>query len=417
MKRLGIIAALAGTAALAIGTPGWGDDLGTLLERAGRNVVREAIERPQGPGAPGRPAAGPAAGASAADAQPFAIKTADGWTLVAHRYKPAGAPRAGAMPVILCHGLTYNAMFWDLDPSCSFARYLAALGYDVWAVDLRGCGASEKWVWRVDDAPAELIGGALRRMTHGKAGGASHATIDPKFANWNLDHHIAYDVPALVKLVRHHTGAAQVAWVGHSMGGIVALGHLARYPNPGIGRLATVGSQVTMPNGQLAQEFLRQMFSTRQRQLTGELTGQVLMDQTKTTVHDLFFNVQDVDPKVYEALGGWATDVPALGLMKQYSILSNTGELLDARKEFNYAKALGNITIPVFLSCGSVDQFAPPVVQQYLYAHVGSTDKTLVVFGRAQGLSVDCGHDDALVGLQSRAQVYPVIEKWLRGEK
>ncbi len=46
--------------------------------------------------------------------------------------------------------------------------------------------------------------------------------------------------------MKRHTQAPEVAWVGHSMGGIIALCHLAKYRNPGIGRLVTVGSQVTM---------------------------------------------------------------------------------------------------------------------------------------------------------------------------
>jgi len=72
-----------------------------------------------------------------------------------------------------------------------------------------------------------------------------------------------------------------------------------------------------------------------------------------------------------------------------------------------------NITVPMFISCGSLDAFAPPVVQKYLFDRVGSTDKTLVIFGKKGGFSADCGHNDTLVGRTSRQEVYPVIEKWL----
>ena len=159
------------------------------------------------------------------------------------------------MPIILCHGLTYNAVFWDLDPSVSLAEYLSSQGYDVWAVSLRGCGLSQKWVWKLDEAPELVVGGAVRRLTGGKIAPTGYATVDPKAANWTMDHHIAYDVPALVNLVRRQTGAPEVAWVGHSMGGIVAIACLARYENPGIGRLVTVGTQVTMPEGQEFQDL------------------------------------------------------------------------------------------------------------------------------------------------------------------
>lgn len=389
---------------LAASTRAVADDLGRLLEKAARNGVRQAMA-PRDTGR-GR-------GPEKHVGEPVVTKTADGWTLVAIHYKPTGQARPGAMPVILCHGLTYNASFWDLDPSCGFAPYLASLGFDVWAVNLRGCGLSQKWVWRLDEAPEALIGGALRRMTKGQLGSAGYASVDPKYANWNMDHHIAQDVPALVRMVRRHTGAPAVAWVGHSMGGIVALACLARYPNPGIGCLVTVGSQVTMPEGQVARQFLTEMIQTRQRQLAGQLGRQEIVTQTRTSVHNLFFNEQNVSPKVYEALSGPATDIPALGLMQQYMLLSNKGVLLDAKGQFNYAQAVGNVKVPVFLSCGERDSFAPPQVQRFLYNHVGSADKTLHIFGRSQGHPVDAGHDDALVGLSSKETTYPVIARWL----
>src|SRR5438067_2410898 len=110
-------------------------------------------------------------------------------------------------------------------------------------------------------------------MSHGKLGPNGFASVDPKFAQWTMDDHIAYDVPAFLHLVRHHTGANQVIWIGHSMGGIVALAHLGRFPNPGIARLVTVGSQVTMSETQLPKQFIAEMIQNRRRQLTGQLTG------------------------------------------------------------------------------------------------------------------------------------------------
>jgi len=390
------------------GSPTRADDFGKFLKDAAREALGDqapprGAPRPQGP-SPARPAA---------EAHHYAIKTGDGWALAASRYPPKAPARPGALPVILCHGLTYNASFWDLDPSCSFAEYLAENGFDVWTVNLRGCGLSQKWVWKLEDAPGLVLGNALNKLTRGKTPPNGFASLDPKYAQWTMDDHIRHDVPALVTLVRRHTGAQQVAWVGHSMGGIVALCHLARYPNPGIGRLVTVGSQVTMPEGQVAGKFLQEMLLTRQRQLSGELTGRALAVQTRTSVHNLFFNEQNVSPQVYEALGSWATDLPSLGLMEQYMTLSSKGQLFDARQQFNYAQALGNVKVPIFISCGEQDRFAPPKVQQYLFRHVGSTDKTLVIFGPSQRFAAGAGHNDALVGLKSREEVYPVITRWL----
>lgn len=402
MRRIATWAALIGTA-IIFGRPAGAQDFGRFLENAGKEILRnqlspENIQRTIAPHMDGEQAA---------------IKTADGWTLVAHRHRPRVQPKPGALPVILCHGLSYNAQFWTLDPSVSLADYLSGLGYDVWVVSLRGCGLSQKWVMKLDAAPTMAVGSVIRRATRGKIAPTGYSTLDPKFAKWNLDDHVNYDVPALVHLVRQSTGAPGVTWIGHSMGGIIALAHLARYQNPGISELVTVGSQMTMPNGQLAVQFLTEMIRTRQGMITGQLVPEELIADTKTSVDNMFFNEANVDPRVYRSLTTAGTDIPSIGLLQQYMAMATRGELLDASKQFSYARSLQNVTVPVLLACGSADQLAPPPVQQYLHDHVGSADKTLMVFGRAQGFAVEMGHNDSLVGLASRAQVYPTIERWM----
>ncbi|MER3415321.1 MAG: lysophospholipase [Gemmataceae bacterium] len=381
-----------------------GDDFGKILRKA----VKDKIERGLSP-----EGIGDALAPGDMDAELYTIKTADGWTLVAHRYRPRGKP-LGRPPVILCHGLSYSAIFWDLDPGCSLPTYLSRRGYDVWSVSLRGCGLSQKWVWKLENAPAQALGSALRRLTRGKLAPTGYASLDPKYANWTMDDHILHDVPALVHLVRKQTGASQVAWVGHSMGGIIVLAHLSRYGNPGIGSLITVGSQVTMPDGQLFLQFLGEMTRVRQMQIGGQFDKTQLTEDTRKSIHNMFFNEAHTSEHVYQALTTWATDVPAIGLLRQYTVLATKGELLDSHKDFNYARNLHQITVPILITCGEADQLAPRAVQRYIYQKVQSTDKQLVVFGRSQGFSVNMGHNDTLVGLTSQQQVYPILERWLR---
>jgi len=384
-----------------------GQDGGGFFETFGEDLLRqqlspENIERTLKPHLSGRT---------------YTVQTADGWTLVAQRFLPPRGIRPGTMPVILCHGLSYNAQFWDLEPQVSFARYLSQRGWDVWVVNLRGSGLSQKWVAKLDAAPTMIAGGLLRRATNGRLAPTGYASLDPKYAKWNLDDHIVYDVTAFVHLVRRRTGAPQVAWVGHSMGGIIALAHLGRFQNPGIGRLVTVGSQVTMPDGQLAVQFLNEMIQLRQGQLTGAIEPEEIAVQSKVSVDNMFFNEGHVSPSVYRRLTTIGLDIPSIGLLRQYLILATRGELLDADKRFSYTRMMPNVRVPILIAGGAADQLAPPPVQRYLYDHVGSTDKTLMIFGRGGGFSADAGHNDALVGLTSAEQVYPAIERWLLGHR
>jgi pimeloyl-ACP methyl ester carboxylesterase len=413
---LGLLATIPASAVQA-------QDFGRMFERAARDTLRNQLNPNQlreaiRPGS--QPAPGQAQGQPQPQPQPepesFAFKTADNWTLVIRRYRPS-QPQAGRLPVVLCHGLTYSAAFWDLEPPVSFARWLAARGWDVWAVDLRGCGNSQKWVFRLDDAPGAMIGSALRRATGGRMGGNANTSVDPRFANWTLDDHVDQDLPAVIRVVTRATGSPQVLWVGHSMGGIVPLCHMARYPNPGIARLATVGSQLTMRDGQLVMPFLQRTLLARQQQIAGQFGPREAAAMAGQGVQDLFFNVQNVSRTVYDALAAELMDIPAIGLMRQYTTMTSEGELWDAPRRFNYAQAAGNIQVPILITAGATDAFAPPIVQKDLFDRVGSPDKTAVIFGRARGLSAYSGHNDALVGLNSMRDVYPTIERWLRGEK
>ncbi|QDV36865.1 alpha/beta fold hydrolase [Tautonia plasticadhaerens] len=406
-RRQAIRAAGILMAQAAVGKVATGQDFGALLEDFGKDILRqqltpENIQRTLKPHLTG---------------ETVPIQTADGWTLVAHRFRPATGVRPGTMPVILCHGLSYNAQFWDISPEVSLPNFLAERGWDVWVVNLRGSGLSSKWVAKLDAAPTMVVGGLIRRATNNKIAPTGYATLDPKFARWNLDDHINYDLPALVHLVRSHTRAPEVAWVGHSMGGIIPLCHLARYQNPGIGRLVTVGSQVTMPDGQLATQFLMELIALRNGQLAGQILPEELLIDSKTSIDNMFFNQGHVSPQVYRALTHDGIDVPSIGLLQQYLVLAARKELLDAGKTLSYASMLPNVQVPILVSCGASDQLAPPQVQQTIYERVGSTDKTLLPFGRAQGFAADAGHSDALVGLTSRQQVYPTIENWLLGAR
>ncbi|HVJ88667.1 MAG TPA: alpha/beta fold hydrolase, partial [Labilithrix sp.] len=116
--------------------------------------------------------------------------THDGWRLALSRYQPSRATRN--FPVVLCHGLAASYIGFDLDPEVSLARRLRSLGYDVWAIELRGHGLS--------DLPS-LFG-------------------KQRYA-WTFDDYLERDAPCILDFIRAETGIDGVHWIGHSMGGIL----------------------------------------------------------------------------------------------------------------------------------------------------------------------------------------------------
>ena len=188
---------------------------------AGGSVAAAVAAAPAGDTTP--PAAAPA-GAAPLPQQPTAVTrsttrdgaviersdhwatTPDGWRLYLRRVAcaapPPGAPPPPrrAHPVVLCPGLASGGVeSFDLGGGApSLAEHLARRGFDVWVPDLRGAGRSDRARW-------------WRR------------------SSWfSVDDHLFLDVPAVVGTVLSVSGASELHWLGHSMGGMLAVGAISR---------------------------------------------------------------------------------------------------------------------------------------------------------------------------------------------
>ncbi|MCP4711640.1 MAG: alpha/beta hydrolase, partial [Planctomycetes bacterium] len=153
----------------------------------------------------------------------YYTQTEDEVTLALKRFKPE-VVAADTDPVILCHGFSYNMLFWDLAEEVSLPRYLAKEGYDVWLLSLRGSAPS-----------SQPFVSAMRKLTHFHLEPEMLNMIrnrlgDRAMLDWSVDDHIRYDVPTAISYVREQTGHEQVHWVGHSMGAMNMFGYLGYEP-------------------------------------------------------------------------------------------------------------------------------------------------------------------------------------------
>jgi pimeloyl-ACP methyl ester carboxylesterase len=138
--------------------------------------------------------------------------TSDNYSIhVSHK---AGA-QPSKVPVLLIHGSWGNAQTWDF-PGRSVMDYLAARGYDVYALDLRGMGAS----------------------IPGPVGPADYFPIDIPGR--------VRDAAAVAGYIRNNTGRVPVV-IGWSQGGVIT-GLLAA-SDPRHQLAAAVGLLSTAPGG------------------------------------------------------------------------------------------------------------------------------------------------------------------------
>ncbi|XP_028805386.1 uncharacterized protein LOC114760297 [Neltuma alba] len=69
------------------------------------------------------------------------------WKLALWRYLPSPKAPTRNHPLLLLSGVATNAIGYDLSPESSFARYMAALGFDTWTLEVRGSGLSTHGVY------------------------------------------------------------------------------------------------------------------------------------------------------------------------------------------------------------------------------------------------------------------------------
>jgi len=338
--------------------------------------------------------------------------TRDGWSLSLFHYKPEGPPRK--YPVILCHGLHCNNFFFHIGKPVGFARYLAENGYDVWSLSLRGTGYSTKpGIYTIREALRVLVGGVQLLVPQ--------PTINPLQFNWHIDDLVKNDVPAAIRFVQRKTGAEKVNWVGHSLGGIVALcamstGDVGDKVNSMVGMGASLSSPlppnaiaVGMIKNRLVLSLANYFVSTTAPAAVGSMMG----GRVDTPLDWLFYNRRNMDDLMFAYIHYRVIEDVPNGILDQYMEFMKHGTLKSANRKLDYFDLSKNIEVPCLLITGKLDNPAPPESVRALFHQISSQDKSMVVVGLANGATVDYGHMDLVLGRNSVNEVYPLVLEWL----
>jgi alpha-beta hydrolase superfamily lysophospholipase len=187
----------------------------------------------------------------------------DGVTLAARHFPVAkdSAPAKAPTPVVLLlPAMMVTAATLDRPGGRGLATVLAALGFEVYAADFRGHGRSQH------------------------------------LKDWSYDDLVLRDVPALVKAVAARHPGAQVAVLGHSLGGHVAAASLGTQPALPVDALVLVGANMWLRRFEpslwwwllkRAVFFLFGLFATVYGRFPTRRLGLGTQDEAKSYVHAL----------------------------------------------------------------------------------------------------------------------------------
>lgn len=304
------------------------------------------------------------------------VTTADGWVVNAW-FRPA-VKRRFDTPVVLCHGLANNHAFMEFRGEQNLAKFLAGLGFDCFSLDLRGAGQ----------------------------------TKPPHEGPWDatFDDHVNFDLPALVDEVCRRTGSTQVVWLGHSLGGAVALAAASTTLKARLAALITVGTPIFFPFPKRLTWLMRAatwfapwgQFDSTVLKLIAPFAGWT----PAPAIANATANLKNVSPLSQRFLVANVFAPMWKGVLAQLAdwVRHDVFRSLDGRVD--YRAGVATLTLPVLVIGGSVDHLAPPQSSQKYFELLTAPGKQLALF---EGF----GHGDLIIGTRAPDEVYPVLQQFL----
>jgi len=340
----------------------------------------------------------------------------DGITIALRRYQPERLS-ADKCPIILCHGLSYNLLFWDLNEQVTLARYLARKGYDVWSLSLRGACPS-----------SQPLNSFIRKLTHFHLEPKAVSTLLRqvtvlKMIDWSVDDHINFDIPAALDFVTAQTQKKQVHWIGHSMGGMIMLAYLSEPERQNEVRIRSLVAAATPmvvfhPLSKPLQFLLDTEpalgVGSRVVGTTAPATWGVIFGDLRTPKDRLFYNSNNMNAMTLHELFRVAEEEISAGQLKQLLSMVRFERFKSLDGKIDYTKGLERVNKPTLFLAGSVDNMATPGTVKYAYRKIAAQDKQFAMFGRVNSHRNDYGHNDIIIGKHAHREVYPVILKWLK---
>ena len=300
-------------------------------------------------------------------------QTVDGWRIAIGRRRARGTLRRP--PVLLCHGLATNRHAVDFAvPGHSLALMLAGRGFDCFALDLRGHGAS---------APGP---------------GASRV--------WTLDDYLRHDIPAALDAIREETGSAEVLWVGHSQGALLGLATAALHPAriAGVVAIACPGQFGTTP-------ALKQLARIGRLGIGGMLrTIARLWAPFGPVWHprlaELAIRRANVEPEIYRLFLANVAESVNAGVLAHFAHCIREDRFRSYDDTVDYGAAFALCRRPALFISGDRDGLAPPRAVEDVCVHWGGPK-------RYWSAGPTYGHADLLIGRRAGIEVHPVVAAWL----
>lgn len=312
------------------------------------------------------------------------VQNSDGWDLALIHYRAADAkPAQYKHPVILCHGLGSNRLAFDIDPKYSLPLWLVEQGFEVYAIELRGHGLSEKPHQR-----------------------------DKKW-NWGYNEYNDHDLPVLIGRVLEISGSDKAHFIGHSMGGILLYSYLAT-AGSGLKSGITLGSSLNYANlpsyfhGITPLVGITKLFPRVPIYAPALLSAWLSSKFGKAFMDKSLVFPDNISLEIYQKVGGVCLQpVCNKVLLEMANAINGKGMLSSNNERYEDLLKEQGYKIPVLSISGEGDiQCRPNIAKRFGTDHLA--------YGPSYGHRFAYGHHDLIVGLNAENEVWPDMLNWLQ---
>lgn len=309
--------------------------------------------------------------------------TEDQWRIALSRKFPTPSSTKKEIPVVLCPGLGATRFTYLIAGKDSLPSFLSSLGYEVWIVEYRGRGLSQK----------------------------PHIFSNHSYG-WNFDTYLKQDLPAVIQTILQKTGSEKVHLIGHSMGAI--LSYCAILPDQ---PLSDSVQSATLIGGSLDYSLsdsdyhklipARRYLSWLPMIPAGELAlwFAPFTMLFKNPIDRFMFHPSEMNRKSAQRLYANGFNAISFPVLSQLATAFSSGGLQSSSTKSEYSLQLPKVSIPCLTIGGEKDRQCPPEALAPTYEKAGSASKKTHSFPN--------GHFDLLLGKNTRSQIFPVIQEWL----
>lgn len=317
----------------------------------------------------------------------------DRGSLVLVRKRALEGPSRGA--VLLLHGYAQNRYAWHISRR-SFAGFLAAEGYDVWNVDLRGAGRSRELGTPAASGFADYVEG---------------------------------DLPRAVAEVLARSEERRLFLLGHSLGGAVACAFAGRTPELVRG-IVTISGLYDFAR---RNRFVRLLGHAARVLESFGVAPYLLPDPLPTDAVGRALELSrlawDSPLAALSPLQAWCPgsieaevlresirrsfEPASLGLTLGLARMARGRAFEDASGRSYMTDFEARAEVPLLVMTGCSDPLVSAEDARGAYDRSRSRDKTLRCFEACDG-GPGWGHIDLLLGRNAPAHVWPAVGHWLR---